>query len=659
MAVTKLTTDLDVIQTLAQKPNTADGLTYQQLQAKFDEAGNDIKTYINDTLTAEIDTLNSANVKLTGNQTVAGVKTFSSSPIVPAPTTDLQVTTKKYVDDLYKPISPNINIHSLLDYTDLADAIATIGTDNAVLYVPTKATAYDVSANVVIPSNIQLVFNIGGVLKPANGVSITGTNTSIQAGLYQIFDLSAVGTIAGTWSVTEVYPEWFGAVGDGVTDDLTAFNNCKNSFTQSATIGNVTIALQNKIYLLSDTFTIDRPNVALRGNAGIGNYDGYCLLGDHTNSVLTVSVASGKNGTFIYGISINGNSKATKGLYVASNEFATTLIENVSIKLINGVGLDIGENNYSTRYKNVISSSLDVGLSIVSKNNQHISFQGCQFSGGNDGAIIGTDSATDALRNTYFSNCEFYATEGNVLKIYNTLYNINFQNCWFEKISAGTLTDYLIVLGSASSTAKGVIFSSVFFQSNSKCEYVFHWSGAAGIIFSDLIITIASLTGFIQATGANVTEASSIMLSGGAIAASAAVTGKTISQLFRLWNGDSTLANSQFKTMLYVDPDGQPAAGGNAVVVKSKRNSEDYERFRLSETGVYYGGGAVATDVSLVRSAAARWGVVGDFNLAGAFDSGRLMLGAYYLWVDATGDLRIKSGAPTSDTDGTIVGTQS
>lgn len=38
-------------------------------------------------------------VKLTGDQTVWGVKTFSSSPIVPTPTTDMQATTKKYVDD--------------------------------------------------------------------------------------------------------------------------------------------------------------------------------------------------------------------------------------------------------------------------------------------------------------------------------------------------------------------------------------------------------------------------------------------------------------------------------------------------------------------------------------------------------------------------------
>lgn len=42
-------------------------------------------------------------VKLTGNQTIDGVKTFSTSPIVPTPTTDTQVVNKKYVDDNKEP----------------------------------------------------------------------------------------------------------------------------------------------------------------------------------------------------------------------------------------------------------------------------------------------------------------------------------------------------------------------------------------------------------------------------------------------------------------------------------------------------------------------------------------------------------------------------
>lgn len=41
----------------------------------------------------------SAVVHNTGAENIAGVKTFSSSPVVPAPTTDLQAATKKYVDD--------------------------------------------------------------------------------------------------------------------------------------------------------------------------------------------------------------------------------------------------------------------------------------------------------------------------------------------------------------------------------------------------------------------------------------------------------------------------------------------------------------------------------------------------------------------------------
>ena len=40
----------------------------------------------------------STAVNLTGNQTVAGVKTFSSSPIVPTPTTNTQAANKEYVD---------------------------------------------------------------------------------------------------------------------------------------------------------------------------------------------------------------------------------------------------------------------------------------------------------------------------------------------------------------------------------------------------------------------------------------------------------------------------------------------------------------------------------------------------------------------------------
>lgn len=49
----------------------------------------------------------------------------------------------------------------------------------------------------------------------------------------------------------------------------------------------------------------------------------------------------------------------------------------------------------------------------------------------------------------------------------------------------------------------------------------------------------------------------------------------------------------------------------------------------------------------------------GDVQIStGTYNGGRIRMGGYYLWVDASGRLRIKSGAPATDTDGVAVGTQ-
>lgn len=72
---------------------------------------------------ANITVSDSTAVKLTGNETIDGVKTFTSSPIVPTPTTNFQVATKQYVDSK----TLNININTLLDKPTPID------TDNFVL----------------------------------------------------------------------------------------------------------------------------------------------------------------------------------------------------------------------------------------------------------------------------------------------------------------------------------------------------------------------------------------------------------------------------------------------------------------------------------------------------------------------------------------------
>ncbi|MET0017141.1 hypothetical protein [Oscillibacter sp.] len=55
MALTKFTKDMQVIQSLDDEPNDVGGLTAAELKAKYDEAGEAVKQYINETLTVEID----------------------------------------------------------------------------------------------------------------------------------------------------------------------------------------------------------------------------------------------------------------------------------------------------------------------------------------------------------------------------------------------------------------------------------------------------------------------------------------------------------------------------------------------------------------------------------------------------------------------------
>ena len=51
--ITKFTADVNNIQALSDRPNTADGITAQQLKEKFDKAGADIKLFLNNSLIEE------------------------------------------------------------------------------------------------------------------------------------------------------------------------------------------------------------------------------------------------------------------------------------------------------------------------------------------------------------------------------------------------------------------------------------------------------------------------------------------------------------------------------------------------------------------------------------------------------------------------------
>lgn len=140
MALTKLTTVLNKISTLA---NMIVGQA-TTVKTAFDYDVNVVKDYINDTLTAEIDTMDAENVKKTGDQTIDGVKTFVKSPIVPTPTTDMQTATKKYVDDNFTSkteITTSRKLSALGDFSGTWNGKTMVETDPGIQIVVNEHTS--------------------------------------------------------------------------------------------------------------------------------------------------------------------------------------------------------------------------------------------------------------------------------------------------------------------------------------------------------------------------------------------------------------------------------------------------------------------------------------------------------------------------------------
>lgn len=119
--------------------------------------------------------LDNAGVGLTGDQTIAGIKTFSSSPIVPTPTTDMQAATKKYVDD------------SLKDWTSYNPFDGSYGTNTQGFGTATSITCYYLIIGKVM--HLMLKFTTGTttssearVALPASKTTISGVSSAMPVG---------------------------------------------------------------------------------------------------------------------------------------------------------------------------------------------------------------------------------------------------------------------------------------------------------------------------------------------------------------------------------------------------------------------------------------------------------------------------------------------
>ena len=92
-------------------------------------------------------------------------------------------------------------------------------------------------------SNIPVSIPFGCVLQFEGGLlcngKIIGHKTEIKSGLQKIFNANV--SLEGTWNVIEAYPEWFGAVGNGISDDTEAIRRSFAFFETVCLVNNYLI----------------------------------------------------------------------------------------------------------------------------------------------------------------------------------------------------------------------------------------------------------------------------------------------------------------------------------------------------------------------------------------------------------------------------------
>lgn len=123
--------------------------------------------------------------------------------------------------------------------TGTADARAAFASADAAggtLYVP-RGT-YRIDSNLTLSSDIH--FEQGAVLRPAANVTVT-LNGGLDAGVFQVFDIKTnSGAKVLPRRAAQLIPQWWGATGDGTTDDYLPIAAALSTSRKSGEYGTAT-----------------------------------------------------------------------------------------------------------------------------------------------------------------------------------------------------------------------------------------------------------------------------------------------------------------------------------------------------------------------------------------------------------------------------------
>ena len=247
-----------------------------------------------------------------------------------APATDQALT---FTGSAYHPvgIQPVFNVKTYGavgngvadDTTAVNNTITAAGGSGTIVFPP---GTYNINSNISFPAGVKVRFDAGGIIRPSGSTTITLSNIEATMG-QQIFDPSSGGTInpnGGGTPAGKLSVKWWGAKGDGSTDDTNAIQAL---FTTIGGISNnnaltLHFPAATGFYKITSTLLLSTSRGAginIEG-PGIGLTPSGAWIQWHGAVGGIMMECRGLTNATISNITFDGNFLATTGLWIHSNQ---------------------------------------------------------------------------------------------------------------------------------------------------------------------------------------------------------------------------------------------------------------------------------------------------------------------------------------------------
>lgn len=254
-------------------------------------------------------------------------------------------------------------------------------------------TVYDIrydfdlnGSEIIVPEGCILKFS-GGIIR--NGI-IIGNNTAIKSSIYHIFSNVS---LKGLFSNYYYYPQWFGAIGDGVTDCTQAFQS----------LNKLSIMVPNGIYLISN-LTFDK------GTSIIGSSKLYTILQQKDRASGDFITLQNWNAGAISNLTISGGKNIVKVNYMQSL---------LKVKVVDYISNNRDSSYFSEIFNILIKDSEYSGVSLLG-------------SGEIDNGVTCYPNWVFCMHDSYIVNCKEYGLYNTTTD--NRFHDLLITNCGYSNL---------------------------------------------------------------------------------------------------------------------------------------------------------------------------------------------------------------------------------